>query len=184
MSWATVNDGCPRQVGCVGFASGSKDASGRCDLRLLYHPIDDLAPLEIVFGQCREKSGRIVRCILDSRQEKATLMMLRKTSAQATLSLCCGGNIMKTTFTCFIVVGLAVVTLAYYAPRPAAQPVAPASAPAAAQPIAQDAARPTSKPQAGLPTAKGRARQPDLYGPRKRNGQAGRGRSGRRRLPA
>ncbi len=61
---------------------------------------------------------------------------------------------MKTTLTCFIVVGLTVVSVAYYARRPAAQPAAPASVPAAASPIAKTPACPTSKPQAGLPTAK------------------------------
>ena len=61
---------------------------------------------------------------------------------------------MKNTLTCFIMVGLAVVTLAYYAHRPAAQPVAPVPVASGRDPIAQTTARPTSKPQAGLPTAK------------------------------
>ena len=61
---------------------------------------------------------------------------------------------MKTALTCFIVAGLAVVTLAYYGRRPAAEPAAPHSAAAATRPIAKTVARPKSKPPAGLPTAK------------------------------
>ena len=54
--------------------------SGRRAVRL-YHPIDGLASLETVFGQCGEGGGRIVvGCGPGSRQEKATLEMLRKTS--------------------------------------------------------------------------------------------------------
>jgi HlyD family secretion protein len=61
---------------------------------------------------------------------------------------------MKTIVTCFVVVGLAVVALAYYAGRPVAQPVACPSAPPAAQSIAKTKACATSEPHAGAPTAK------------------------------
>ena len=77
--------------------------------------------------------------------------MLRKTSAQATLSLCCGDNIMKTVVTCFIVVGLGMIAIASYASRPVAQPVA---CPCSGANIAPTNCRPTSEPHAGLPTAK------------------------------
>ena len=44
-------DGCCDWLGAWVSASGPDDASGRQTLRLLYHPIDDLASLEIVFGR-------------------------------------------------------------------------------------------------------------------------------------
>jgi HlyD family secretion protein len=61
---------------------------------------------------------------------------------------------MKTTFACFMAVGLGVVALACYARRPAEHPAADTSAAKAAQPITPVVAGAAVKPPAPLATAK------------------------------